>query len=484
MANTYGDIRAKFQLALDKKNGIIVESKDDSASNLINYFRVVFDKNGLDGKIESGRRPKHLRYMFGKTTQESIDNINSILKKELNNYTVDAISPGDYKSGSYSGKYYTYKIKLEDAVKISGKEYPAGLEFNIVNHDVALGSFTSKALTPTGLGLSSSYMNQNELVYNTKSAVSSKFKDQDTIIELLHSLINDIAGHSPKHKYDSASKIDQFEESITYSPHTTAYIARLDLSDLNTVGKDFGEILGAIYMLNSCSYEKGISFPTGNNPLVDFYLDGYGVSSKYKSGAAPTLSGIIKNIDNSQLTSNEEKQLLQIFSIVESNRVPAGYLEISKFLNLPGYQKLVEITGEKNVTTDSLNTFILNILSKDASEFMKIFSGFYSVIGRAPQGNEVNWNRVKDNKVYGAVIGPLSYHVTDYLNNNDSYQVTLTHLLSKLEVKQLYLDFIPKKNEIHLHMKSFSTSGVKFTFEAPNQSVYSPDNGKLGFKMK
>jgi hypothetical protein len=484
MAYTYGDIRAKFQLALDKKNGIIVESTSDAAGNLINYLRGVFDKHGLDGKIESGRRPKHLRYMFGKTTQDTIDNINAILKRELNNFTIDAISPGDYKAGSYSGKYYTYKVKLEDSAKVGGKEYPAGIEFNIVNDDVAVGSFTSKALTPTGLNLPSSYMNQNELVYKTKSAIASKFKDQDTIIELLNSLVDDVVGHSPKNKYSSANNIDSFEETIRYSPQTAAYISRLDLSDLNTVGKDFGEILGAMYMLNSCGYEKGISFPTGNNPLVDFYIDGYGVSSKYKSGAAPTLSGIIKNIDSSQLTSNEEKQLLQIFNIVDSNKVSAGYLEIAKFLNLPGYQKLVEITGEKNVTTDSLNTFILNILAKDASEFMKIFSGFYSAIGRAPQGNEVNWNRVKDNKAYGAVIGPLSYHVTDYLNNNDSYQVTLTHLLSKLEVKQLYLDFIPKKNEIHLHMKSFSTSGVKFTFEAPNQSVYSPDNGKLGFKMK
>jgi hypothetical protein len=484
MAITPGDIRARFQAELNKQFDSLNESKSGDESSLINYLRLIFDKNGHDGKIESGRRPKHLRYMLGKSVNDSLDNINSILKKELNNYSIDAISPKDYKAGAYSGTYYTYIVKLEDAVTIKGIDYPMGLQFHIVNDDVPSGSFTSKILTPTGLGLPPTYLNKGQLVEFTKKAVRSKFSDQEVIVGLLTSMVDDVAGHSSKHNFESAGHVDSFEETIKYSPNTAGFVAKFDPSDLNTVGKDFGEILGAIYMMNACGYEKGVEFPTGNNPLVDFYIDGYGVSSKYKSGAAPTLTGIIKNVDSDQLTTQAQRELWQIFNTVESNKVSAGYLAISQLLNLPGYQKLVEITKEKNVTTESLNKFITDILAKDPDSFMQVFDGFYSTIGRYPQGKSVEWNKIKSTKLYGAIIGPMSYHVTDYLNSNGTYQASLTELLSKLEVKQLYLDFAPKKQEMMLHLKSFSTEGVKFTFEAPNQSVYSPDNGKLGFKMK
>ncbi len=481
MSGTYGDIRARFAAALNKA---VNESKSGGESELLNTLRPAFDKAGYDGKIESGRRPKHLRYMLGKNVNDTLASINAVLKRELSNYTIDTISPGDYKSGSFSGKYYTFNIILQDSTIVKGVEFPAGIEFKIVNDDVPAGSISAKALTPVGLGLPSTYMNQQQIISVTKNAVSSKYKDDDLIIELLHSLVNDVAGFSSKHRYESAGNVDTFEETITYSPNTSHLISHFDPSDLNTIGKDFGEILGAIYMLNICGYNKGIEFPSGNNPLVDFYIDGFGVSSKYKSGAAPTLSGIIKNVNQDQLTTDAEKDLLEVFKIVESSKVSEGYLKIAKHFNMPGYQALVEITRQTDITIQSLNTFIQQILSEKPEEFMNIFDKFYTTIGRFPQGKKIEWNRIKAEKVYGAVIGPISYHVTDFLNANGQIKDALTNLLSKLEVKQLYLDFIPKRNEIHLHMKSFSTEGVKFTFEAPNQSVYVPDNGKLGFKMK
>lgn len=481
MAITPGDIRARFEMALNKA---INESKQADASKLIDLIRPALDKAGYDGKSESGRRPKHLRYMLGKTVSDTLDNINSILKKELNNYSIETIEPGNYGAGSYSGKYYTYKIKLEDSFSSKGLEFPQGLEFNIVNDDVAVGSFNSKALTPTGLGLPSSYLQQTQLIEITKKAVSSKFSDQEVIVNLLHSMVDDVANHKSKYNFQSPGFIKALDEIIKYSNETARLISHFDASDLNTVGKDFGEILGAIYMLGVTKYVEGIQFPSGNNPLVDFYIDGYGVSSKYKSGAAPTLSGIIKNIKADQLTSDAQEQLYKIFQIVDSNKVSSGYLEIAKYLQMPGYLKLQQITGIADVTVDNLNQFIMEILAKNPDEFMNIFSDFYKTIGRSPGGNKVEWARVKDKKLYGAVIGPLCYHVTDVLNQNQTYQTALTELLSKLEVKQLYLDFAPKKQEMILHLKSFSNEGVKFTFEAPNQSVYSPDNGKLGFKMK
>ena len=75
----------------------------------------------------------------------------------------------------------------------------------------------------------------------------------------------------------------------------------------------------------------------------------------------------------------------------------------------------------------------------------------------------------------------------DLLNGDigsTKYLDALNTIMRKVEVKQLYLDFLLKKDVIEFKMRAFTNPKAKFEFEAPNQSVYNPSNGKLGFKMK
>jgi hypothetical protein len=53
-----------------------------------------------------------------------------------------------------------------------------------------------------------------------------------------------------------------------------------------------------------------------------------------------------------------------------------------------------------------------------------------------------------------------------------------------MEVKQLYMDVSIKSNVITFKLKSFSDPNANFEFTPSNISVYNPDNGKMGFKMK
>ncbi len=450
-------------------------------SKLMDIIRPDFDKRGYDGKIESGRRDKHLRYMLGSDVTSAEKSIKSIVDSYFTNYQLEAIAPKDFKNGSYSGKYYTFKLTLEDDVKLKGKLFHKGTEIVIVNDELPKGSIAAKALTPTGFKLDESYRGKDDLYKEMNVRIDSKYGKDPLIVNSLKSLIEDTYVFKSKYNFGSPNEIFSLEETIMLSQKTIESIKHFDASDLNTIGKDFGEILGAIYMMGVTKYEEGVSFPSGNNPLVDFYIDGYGVSSKYKGGAAPTLTGIIKNLTEDQLSSDIQRRLFKIFEIVNSNKVSSGYLEIAKYLELPGYKVLEDVIGKKNLSTDDINSEVEKFRG-DNEGFMKKFDPFYRSIGRFPKDGEVIWEKLK--KGYGAILGPLSYHVTDNLNADAEYVDALKELLSKLDVKQLYLDFYIKKNEMFLHLKSFSNEKVNFSFEAPNQSVYNSDNGKLGFKMK
>ena len=70
------------------------------------------------------------------------------------------------------------------------------------------------------------------------------------------------------------------------------------------------------------------------------------------------------------------------------------------------------------------------------------------------------------------------------LGDGNLYIDTLRKIVSKLEVKQLYMDVLLKTEEINFYLKGFGDSNAKLSYEAPNVSTPNPGNGKLGFKMK
>jgi hypothetical protein len=283
-------------------------------------------------------------------------------------------------------------------------------------------------------------------------------------------------------KKENLDVLDNFNETISLSPTTLEFAEDINESDVNIIGKDFGEILGSILLFNKVN-NPVLSYPIGNNPIVDFIINDYKVSSKYKDGAAATLTSIIKGIDYKSIKKKSEKDLYKIFEIIINNKVSSGYLEVAKYLNIPGIEELSKITEipVENLTTKSINDYITTVTPEKA---LKSLKPFYSAAGRGPKDGNVNWDKISKDKYYGIVIGPLSYALIDYLNKNPAYRSSLKQMLSKIEIKQLYLDINLGKSKLNFNLKSFSDLDSDFTFEAPNQSVYNPDNGRLGFKLR
>jgi hypothetical protein len=448
---------------------LIFEASD---KDLFSSIKSELDSMGLVGKRDS-KHGKHLRYNIG-TTEETVSTINRVMSSlglEDSDYDVEVIENSDFKKGAKSGAYKTYKITIKNSLE----GFKSGSEVYIVNQQKEKSTIVSKSLSPTNLGLSGrSFKDAKSIMQSVKSNLKGDIAD------LLDSLMEDVYKGTSHKKGDS---VDNFKDSISLSEKTMDSSSSISESDLNTIGKDFGEILGSIYL--SKKLGGTTEFPSGNYPLVDFIVNGYKVSSKYKSGAAATLTEIIKGIDKKQLKKENLKKLYEVFEIAVNNNVSSGYLEVAKSLNLKGIKILSSImnVSEDGLTTEKINAFI----SKQASntdDVLKKLKPFYEAIGRSPDIKNLNWDKINPKKYYGLVIGPLSYHVIDYLNNEGSYKKALKEILSKVDVKQLYLNILLRKKILTFDIKSFSDDSSNFTFEAPNQSVYNPDNGRLGFKLK
>lgn len=84
------------------------------------------------------------------------------------------------------------------------------------------------------------------------------------------------------------------------------------------------------------------------------------------------------------------------------------------------------------------------------------------------------------NTYYGLILSPLAYSVADELNADSKYVKALKEILSKVEVKQIYLDFNLRKNSATFKLRNFSSANFKF---ATNVSSYNPTNSKLAFSL-
>lgn len=485
--STYGDIRARFEMEMMSLN--------EAATTIEGAILPSLSKKLGKGRVNNKSGNKDLRFDLGGDEKSAVKQIEKALKSlKIKDITISIAGPGDYLNGGNSGKFFTYIVAINSPIQLGRVQVKAGDQFKIVDNNPPKGSIKSKELTPSSLKLpEDTDLTRGSLKIATIKSIDKQYGKSNTFMQsFLTELYELVDAHVPISNFNSPLELESFSESIKYNESIKEGIDALGATDLNTIGKDFGEILGAALMLNMINTQKGISFPSGNNPLTDFHIDGYGISSKYKSGAAPTLSNIIKNLNKDNFIEDSEVKLYNLFKIIEENSVINGYIKGADFMNLPSAVKLRELTGLQEFDNKSLEKFIQNsiaILGKDEF-FYKYVKPLAEISGRGITNIEkVDWAKLeKNNRYVGLLSYPLSLQLIDKLNgklgDGNLYINTLRKIVSKLEVKQLYMDVNLKDEEIEFYLKGFNDENAILTFEAPNVSTPNPGNGKLGFKMK
>ena len=469
------------------------ETKVNKETNsVINYIKDLFIKQKYSGDRKS-KHGSHLRFQLDQDNRKALKIIEDILKKsKIIDYTISEPKIGDYGNGAKSGEFQTFAIEFNQDIKRPGLLIHKNTVIYVVNSVPQKGIFSGKALSPSSLKISTDTNLTLEDLYNeVDKNLEIKFKNQPASQLALRSLVDDVYNWTPGKIFNSPYDIKPFNSSIPYSTNTGKYLEALSSTDINAIGKDFGEILGGLFLLKCVNTKLGVKFPKGNEPLIDFFIDdNIKISSKYKKGAAPTLSGILANVDIETLNNPIQKKLYEVLEISSKTGVSDGYLKIAKHMNLPGYQVLCKIMKNSDPSINQIEDFVKSVAinsngTYDSEKFFDTFNEFYQTIDSWPKNKTIDWEKLRlDKKYYGVIIGPLSINVAKSLNADPIYVEALKSLCSMVPINQLYLDFNLKTNLIEFHLKTFEAVEAKFKFEAPNQSVYNPSNGRLGFSLQ
>ena len=438
---------------------------------------------GFSGKSDS-KHGAHLRFNLV-TTEDAENEIEAALDKINPDrfYDLTKIEKGDFASGSKSGTFDTYKIEVIKPV--------AGLQKGdtafVVNQVTKAGTIVAKSLTPTNLGLTGrNFTDENELAAYVNKQLQTKVKNPE-LVKALSSLTLNIA-QKAQTKFENVSSIKEDKDVVELIPNTVKLLSKFSSTDLNVIGKDFGEILGAIQMLKSVvNAGTGVEFPKGNNPLVDFTIDNYQTSSKYQAGAAASLIQVLKGIDPKKLKNDPDQlDLYNILKIAIASDTAQGYINVARQIDSEGLKSLAKTLGvsQNQVTIQLINDVMTQLFNrknnKQKIDLLKSkFGPFYETIGRSPRMEAINWEKIGKN-YFGLISSPLAYSVVDDLNKNPKYTKALKEILSKIEVKQLYLDFNLSKSTASFNLKNFSSATFKF---GTNVSTYNPTNSKLAFSL-
>jgi len=438
---------------------------------------------GFKGKTAS-KHGAHLRFNL-ETPDQAEKEIQKALTKISSEkfYKLSKVEKGNFGAGSKSSTFDTYKVEVTKPV--------AGLQKGdtafIVNQVTKEGTIVAKSLTPTNLNLTGkTFTDENKLASYVNAQLPKIIKNAE-LVKALSEVTKDIA-RGAHTKFKNVSNIKEHEDVVNLSASTAKSLSKFSSTDLNIIGKDFGEVLGAIEMLKSVEDPgTGVEFPGGNNPLVDFFLDGYSISSKYQAGAAASLIQVIKGINPKRLTKYPDQlELYKILQAAVESDTAESYINVAKLIKSKGLNALASCLGvaPKAVTIKTINYALTKIFKgkSDAQKtkiLMSKFGNFYEAIGRSPRQENLNWAKIGD-KYFGLILSPLAYSVADELNSNPKYTKALKEILSKIEVKQIYLDFNLSKSSASFKVRNFSSATFKF---ATNVSTYNPTNSKLAFSL-
>jgi hypothetical protein len=490
----YNDIRTRFEMAMN-------ESKNLYSQDLAKQVRDLLLKN----KVRGNKVQKLDELRFG-ISGDSKETIKFLSDKVLNSgkidrdYTLTFEAPDRAKKGdAKSGSFNTYKITIINPFKVGKYKTKPGDIVYIIDNLKARSNIQNKMLTPDGLGLGGKEFKTVDGVRKVVEQALLKLVDNGSISGahkqfMLH-LIDNLRKISKQ--YNSITEIAAgSEDKLFFEGDFDQVISDPDVAK---IAKDYGEILGGIYMMQlTGSAGQGLSFPeAANEPLVDFYIDGQGLSMKAGQGASASLSNVAKLIEQDPkkweklMSTENEKLMLQVVRLFGSESAFMGMFKVAELIQCPGWNYLKELLDQSNLSSKqldpkSLTQWVREYFTNDPDEAYEKFSTYFNRLNKRPDGWENKELQIQDaiqrKEGHGLIFSPLAYHVKDTLNDNELLIDALASVIQKFDVLQLYIDLsinTKKKYQKYL-LKKFAEGRFKFN---ATPSVNMPTRNKFSFKM-
>lgn len=410
----------------------------------------------------------------------------------------------------------------------------------IVNRTKADGLLNSKQLTPNKMlsgekidsehGAAQLFTNSSDYYNNILDNINKNLND-DKYSSIRTVLIGIVKSIQDKHNYKITGSFTDSNINMWLNNNKQGFIditinipelQNILKHDIACIEKDFGEILGPC-VLYTLFHDINVSFPmTETQSLVDYYVNGFGISAKqWGGGGTPSGSAIfnsikddeIKDIDELEIDINDidakdrkyyynkkeidfikkvgstyklntKQQQIQLINEFAIKLIPDLFTEKQKelFLNL-----------KPNKSTDTSN--IDELVGDDAHQF---FVNMYKKLNyRDTQSTQYKINSLTNDFWYNSeskddnllkcsiLLYPLYKTAIDninktYGNKNIDDDAITTVINKQINIKQIYFGIDKQK----LKLKVCSSEAERWYCKMSGISVNNMFNNKLGVKIR
>ena len=483
-------------------SAILNEASESKPPKWVEDQKVAYSTWKPEGRWVSPKTGEILRAEIG--TDDPEGNIQKFM-------SLCGIPSSDYEisPGNYSGKFDSWSLRFLKDHDFFGKKLKKGSNFGVVDAiDVTAGVkqvIGDKDLTPDKLGLAGDYPNQNAIITAAKTAIKSAISDQ-TYQDFCIELVDAVSKYSSK--FQNVDEVEGVNDNFEIIHDFSKYSGKIDPKSIKTIEKDFGEVLGGIFMFNLIKdFGSGLSFPKESNlELVDFFFNGLAVSSKAGHGAKASATGYINAINRSMkiahwvptaLEQTVIDTVLKPLSEEPKERANTTYLKrsrssatFSNTVNLfnihlmksknSGWNYFLHESG-LNANTINRDDIIQEFIDMKSKGKLQSFLSHYialTSLNTSERGksaklllplmkshNEKQSSEALDSilkeEAYDILIGLIMYGCSKQLQVeiNTTYAPTLTSIINKsLSVKQLYLDTKIGRNQINFAMRAMENS--------------------------
>lgn len=277
----------------------------------------------------------------------------------------------------------------------------------------------------------------------------------------------------------------------------------LSKEDYNIILKDFGEITGAAWLLQSHATKyTAVKFPVGNEKLIDYLLvTKQGLDEKFSAkagqGGKPSISTLMPVIEeligtssNLDIKLTKPSRVICHLSTEEKNGLYWGPLQAAQYLHSPGWGALTKLLKHKDLKTGystglptqaQMEAAVVNMGTYE--NLRKYTKEFYNATGYTSTINEDVSRRIMgkgyDRVRYGLLHYPITAEMVKWLNtSSNKAQILLNMTANTLNIQQVYMDW--KGTSIVYSMHAFSDA--EFKFGSPSSAPY-PTNNRMGFTM-
>lgn len=343
-----------------------------------------------------------------------------------------------------------------------------------------------KTLTPDSLGITTkAYETTNEL----KSAVLKGLKDNslDNYIEPIKALMNAILEEP---RYVSLEEL--INEPYTYEIDKSE-LSGIDERELRNINNDFGEVLGAMFIMNSLDGDTVLKYPKGSNArLYDYIInDTLKISAKAgERGAVPSAVVIMKQInelvengliDLAQCNKVEVEYLTKIVPIIaDDSKGDAGSSirrqtwRLAQEIASQKYEPMVSAfsilrryglhISEKGISTKDID----KIQSTSGIEiFLK---ELYDALGYKPsktypiEGADNAWKDYEKEVKEGLVLYPLKVCIVRYLNAKYDLPITKYTNMVLTGYQMYYITkFVGNKLQMTFNLKQMNKENFELS---------------------